>query len=85
MSLTKVGEKHFSVVNHCVPRIDGVDKVTGRARYAADIYMEGMLYAGVLRSPYSSARVVSIDAAKAKAIPGVEAVVTCFDMPRTRS
>lgn len=69
MSLTKVGEKHFSVVNHCVPRIDGVDKVTGRARYAADIYMEGMLYAGVLRSPYSSARVVSIDAAKAKAIP----------------
>ncbi len=30
MSLTKVGEKHFSVVNHCVPRIDGVDKVTGR-------------------------------------------------------
>mgnify|MGYP000276667118 CR=1 FL=1 len=61
MSLTKVGEKHFSVVNHCVPRIDGVDKVTGRARYAADIYMEGMLYAGVLRSPYSSARVVSID------------------------
>ena len=85
MPLTKVGEKHFSVVNHCVPRIDGVDKVTGRARYAADIYMEGMLYAGVLRSPYSSARVVSIDAAKAKAIPGVEAVVTCFDMPRTRS
>lgn len=85
MSLTKVGEKHFSVINHCVPRIDGVDKVTGRARYAADIYMEGMLYAGVLRSPYSSARVVSIDAAKAKAIPGVEAVVTCFDMPRTRS
>jgi len=38
MPLTKVGEKHFSVINHCVPRIDGVDKVTGRARYAADIY-----------------------------------------------
>ena len=85
MPLTKVGEKHFSVINHCVPRIDGVDKVTGRARYAADIYMEGMLYAGVLRSPYSSARVVSVDAAKAKGIPGVEAVVTCFDMPRTKS
>ena len=85
MPLTKVGEKHFSVINHCVPRIDGVDKVTGRARYAADIYMEGMLYAGVLRSPYSSARVVSVDASKAKGIPGVEAVVTCFDMPRTKS
>ena len=85
MPLTKIGEKQFSVVNKSVPRIDGEDKVTGRARYAADIYMEGMLYAGVLRSPYSSARVVSIDAEEAKKIPGVEAVVTCFDMPRKKS
>lgn len=85
MPLSKIGNKKFNVVNCSVPRIDGKDKVTGRARYAADIYMEGMLYAGVLRSPYTSARVVGIDASKAKALEGVEAVVTCFDMPRTKS
>ena len=62
MPLSKVGEKRFNVINNSVPRIDGVDKVTGKARYAADIYMEGMLYAGVLRSPYSSAKVVKINA-----------------------
>lgn len=85
MPIIRVCDKHFSIVNQSVPRIDGLDKVTGKARYAADIYMEGMLYASVLRSPYSSARVVSIDAAAARAIPGVEVVVTCFDMPRTKS
>lgn len=85
MPLSKVGEKRFNVINNSVPRIDGEDKVTGKARYAADIYMEGMLYAGVLRSPYSSARVVSINADKARAVEGVHAVVTCFDMPRRKS
>lgn len=85
MPLSKVGEKRFNVINNSVPRIDGVDKVTGKARYAADIYMEGMLYAGVLRSPYSSAKVVKINADKAREIEGVHAVVTCFDMPRRQS
>lgn len=85
MPVKKLGEKQFHVINQSVPRIDGVEKVTGRARYAADIYMEGMLYAGVLRSPHTSARVVKISAEKARAIEGVHAVVTCFDMPRTKS
>lgn len=85
MPITKVNGKQFSVINHSLPRIDGVDKVTGKARFAGDIYMEGMLYAAVLRSPYSSAKVVDIDAADARAVKGVEAVVTCFDMERTRS
>lgn len=80
-----LGEKKFHEINQSKPRIDGVDKVTGRARYAADIYMEGMLYAGVLRSPYSSARVTKIDVSKAKAIEGVEAVVTFEDIPKKRS
>ena len=85
MSLTKVGEKHFSVVNHCVPRIDGVDKSNRKgALRSGHIYGRNALR-WRFKGPYSSARVVSIDAAKAKAIPGVEAVVTCFDMPRTRS
>lgn len=55
-----MGEKKFNTINQSKPRIDGISKVTGTARYAADIYIEGMLYAGVLRSPYSSAKVTRI-------------------------
>jgi len=80
-----LGEKKFDVINQSKPRIDGVDKVTGKARYAADIYMDGMLIAGVLRSPYTSAKVTRIDASKARAIEGVAAVVTFEDMTKTRS
>jgi len=80
-----LGEKKFDVINCSKPRIDGVDKVTGKARYAADIYMENMLVAGVLRSGRSSARVVRIDASKAREIEGVEAVVTCMEMKKTKS
>lgn len=80
-----IGKKHYSVINHSKPRIDGVEKVTGKARYAADIYMEDMLYAGVLRSPYASARVIRIDASRARNMPGVRAVVTASDMPKPQS
>ncbi len=67
------------------PRIDGTEKVTGRALYAGDMYKEGMLYAGVLRSPYSSARVTRINVERAKAIEGVEAVVTFRDLKKMKS
>ncbi|MEF9946448.1 MAG: xanthine dehydrogenase family protein molybdopterin-binding subunit [Lachnospiraceae bacterium] len=80
-----IGEKKFHVINQSKPRLDGIEKVTGKARYAADIYMENMLYAGVLRSPYTSAKVTSIDTTKAKAIAGVEAVITFHDMKKTIS
>lgn len=80
-----LGTKDFHILNHSVPRIDGFDKVTGKAMYAADRTMEEMLYAGVLRSRYASARVTRIDATKARAIEGVEAVVTFEEMPRRRS
>lgn len=80
-----LGEKKFHVLNHSVPRIDGYDKVTGKAMYAADRFMEDMLYAGVLRSGRSSARVTRIDASKARAMDGVEAVVTFEDLPRKKS
>lgn len=78
-------DDRFVAIHKSVPRIDGYEKVTGKAMYAADRYMEGMLYAGVKRSPYSSAKVLSINTEKAKAIPGVHAVVTCYDMPKTKS
>lgn len=62
-------------------RPDGLDKVTGRARYGADISAPGMLHAAVVRSPHAHARIVRIDASKALALPGVKAVITRADFP----
>src|SRR5574341_1124061 len=69
----------FSVVGQSVPRVDGVDKVTGRARYAGDLIIPGMIEGKFLRSPYAHARIRSIDAREAEAMPGVVAVVTSKD------
>ncbi len=62
-------------------RPDGVDKVTGRAVFAADTRAAGMLWGKVLRSPHAHARILSIDTSKAEALPGVKAVVTAQDFP----
>jgi CO/xanthine dehydrogenase Mo-binding subunit len=62
-------------------RPDGVDKVTGRAQFGADMVMAGMLWGKVKRSPHAHARIVSIDASKALKLPGVRAVVTADDFP----
>src|SRR4029079_16965334 len=59
---------------------DGVDKVTGRAQYGADIHLPGTLYAKMLRSPHAHARIVSIDTSAAEKYPGVSAVVTAKDL-----
>ena len=67
------------VVGEEFPRIDGADKTTGSARYAADISVPGMLWGKVLHSPYPHARIVRIDTAAAAALPGVRAVVTGED------
>ncbi len=61
-------------------RPDGVDKVTGRAAFAADTTMPGMIWGKVLRSPHPHARIKSINTAKAEALPGVKAVVTSKDI-----
>src|SRR5271154_4739875 len=66
-------------------RPDGVDKVTGRANFGADMKMAGMLYARVKRSPHPHARILKIDVTKALALPGVRAVVTSADFPEIRS
>lgn len=65
-------------------RIEGTEKVTGRARYAADVRRDGMLHAAILRSPFPHARIVSIDAGAARALPGVRAVVTGADVRPAR-
>src|SRR3989449_6406042 len=60
-------------------RPDGADKVTCRARFGADFSLPGQLIGRVLRSPHPHARIVSIDTAKAEALPGVKAVITRDD------
>jgi CO/xanthine dehydrogenase Mo-binding subunit len=61
-------------------RPDGVDKVTGRAAFAADTNMPGMIWGKVLRSPHPHARIRKIDTSKAEKLPGVKAVVTSRDI-----
>lgn len=61
-------------------RPDGAEKVTGRAEYAADTSMPGMIWGKVLRSPHAHARIRGIDTSKAEALPGVKAVVTATDI-----
>jgi 4-hydroxybenzoyl-CoA reductase alpha subunit len=70
-----------SVIGGKHRRIDGVAKVTGRARYADDLSLPRQLHARIVRSPHAHARIVAIDAAEALAMPGVVAVITGRDMP----
>mgnify|MGYP001296422958 CR=1 FL=1 len=73
--------EEFKVVGTRPIRHDGPDKVVGRARYAADIHLPGMLHGKILRSPHAHARIRGIDPSRALALPGVEAVVTSADLP----
>jgi CO/xanthine dehydrogenase Mo-binding subunit len=66
-------------IGHPTPRFEGVDKVTGQARYAADFMLPGTLWGKALHSPYSHARIVRIDTSKAEQLPGVHAVITGAD------
>ena len=71
----------FKVIGTRPIRHDGVDKVTGRAKYGADINLAGMLHGKILRSPHAHARIRSIDTSRAEAMPGVKAVLTARDFP----
>src|SRR3954447_25451800 len=61
-------------------RVEGPLKVTGAARYTADVRLPGMLWMAYTRSPIPHARIVSIDTAAARAVPGVHAVLTGADI-----
>jgi CO/xanthine dehydrogenase Mo-binding subunit len=76
-----VSKPELKVVGTRPVRPDGVDKVTGRAQFGADMALPGMLWAKVVRSPHAHARIVTIDASRALALPGVKAVVTAADLP----
>ena len=79
--LAENGQNGYRVIGTRPVRPDGVDKVTGRAVYAADVQMTGLLHGFVLRSPHAHAYIRSIDTSKAEALPGVRAVVTAADLP----
>jgi CO/xanthine dehydrogenase Mo-binding subunit len=72
-------KQEFKVIGQRVVRPDGVDKVTGRAQYGADVKPAGLLYGRVLRSPHAHAIIKSIDTSAAEKLPGVKAVVTGKD------
>jgi xanthine dehydrogenase molybdenum-binding subunit len=74
----------LKIVGKSVQRLDAVEKVTGRARYSEDFFERDMLVGKVLRSPFAHARVKRIDASRAKALPGVEAVLTPADLPKIK-
>ena len=78
-TMMKYEDKKFKVVGTRPLRPDGVDKVTGRARFGADYSLPGQLVGKVLRSPHAHARIKSIDTSKAQALPGVKAIVTRDD------
>src|SRR5438445_10713026 len=73
--------KTNKLVGHNYTTPDLIAKVTGKAKYAEDYRVEGMLFAKLLLSPMPHARVVSIDASEALAMPGVKAILTADDLP----
>ncbi len=74
-------DANLSVVGRAHPRLEGAEKVTGRARYTYDIQLPGQIYARVLRSPHPHARVVHIDTTRAEAMPGVRAILSSANAP----
>lgn len=71
----------MQIVNKPAPRVDALGKVTGQTRYGADLYFDGMLYGKVLRTPHAHARILKLDTSRARALEGVEAVLTARDVP----
>ena len=74
-------KNRFTVVGQPLPKIDAWGKVTGETRYADDLFLPRMAYAKLLRSPHPHALITRIDTARAKALPGVFAVITGHDLP----
>src|ERR1700726_2021883 len=74
-------DRKLKIVGTSPVKHDGIDKVTGRAKFGADMFLPGMLVGKILRSPHAHAAIKSIDTSAAEALPGVKAVVTRADFP----
>src|SRR6201997_4954768 len=79
--MTYMPKEFQKVVGTRPIRPDGVDKVTGKANFGADMVMPGMLWGKVKRSPHAHARIMAIHTEKARALPGVKDVITAEDLP----
>src|SRR3954462_3431238 len=80
-----VRDKKYKIVGTSPVKHDGIDKVTGRAKFGADMFLPGMLVGKILRSPHAHARIKSIDTSAAEKLPGVKAVVTRDDFPECKA
>jgi CO/xanthine dehydrogenase Mo-binding subunit len=69
-----------SFIGRSLPRVDAIEKVTGRAKYTGDLAVPGMLHGKILRSPFPHARIRKIDAARAESLTGVAAVLSARDL-----
>src|ERR1700726_2022858 len=78
---TTTTDRELRVVGTRPIRPDGVDKVTGRANFGADMKLPRMLWGKIKRSPHAHARILGINADKALALPGVKSVITGADFP----
>ena len=74
-------DAQLGIVGTRVPRADALEKVTGRARYTADLHRPAMLHAAFVRAPVASGRVVALDLARALAVPGVRGALLTDDVP----
>jgi CO/xanthine dehydrogenase Mo-binding subunit len=72
--------RKYKFVGRNVARVDGIDKVTGKAKFTGDLIVPGMLYGKILRSPYPHARIAAIDTSSAESLPGVAGVLTGKDV-----
>ncbi|HKY08700.1 MAG TPA: xanthine dehydrogenase family protein molybdopterin-binding subunit [Candidatus Binatia bacterium] len=75
-----MAKRELKYVGRSVERVDGMEKVTGKAKFVGDISVPGMLYGRILRSSYPHARILSIDSKQAEELPGVAAVLTAADI-----
>jgi putative selenate reductase molybdopterin-binding subunit len=83
-AITPPTMKSLKVVGQGEPKVDGVKLAAGRPVFTDDVKLDGMLYGALLTSPHAHARITRIDASKARALPGVHAVLTHKDLPRVK-
>ncbi len=79
--MTTTERPAYKVIGTRPIRPDGLEKVTGKAQYGADVHPSGLIYGKIVRSPHAHARILSIDTSAAEAVPGVFAVATAKDLP----
>jgi 4-hydroxybenzoyl-CoA reductase subunit alpha len=79
-----MSKSDFAVIGQPLPKVDAWAKVVGETKYADDLFLPRMAYGKLLRSSHAHARIRSIDTTRARALPGVYAVVTGADLPRVK-